>query len=176
MEFSEALEGSINALYIGKVAKLIQQTGMKIGSKPFFQILRGDGLLHVQWQREHSNAEIDNGGLDGNQRDQSYICQTTKSKPHSPTGYNHTILYHRLKLRFFQFLKVVSGLDGDSVIREEVFVERLGERAVGDADITLICGIAIVCDSNVSIVVHLIPGLQHYTGDANGGCAGTGNR
>ena len=39
---------------------------------------------HVQWQRKHSNAEIVNSGLDRRQKGQSYICQTTKSKPHSP--------------------------------------------------------------------------------------------
>lgn len=33
------------AIHVGKVAKLIEQTGMKIGSNPFFQILPEDRLF-----------------------------------------------------------------------------------------------------------------------------------
>ena len=37
----------------------------------------------VQWQRKHSNAEIMNSGLDGRQKDQSYICRR-QSPNHIP--------------------------------------------------------------------------------------------
>ena len=71
------------ATHVGEVAKLIEQTGMKIGSKPFFRFYPKTDFS-CTWQRKHSNAEIMNSGLDRRQKGQSYICQTTKSKPHSP--------------------------------------------------------------------------------------------
>lgn len=62
------------AIHVGKVAKLIEQTGMKNTPSVLSDSAQRRTSL-VQWQRKHSNAEIMNSGLDGRQKDQSYICR-----------------------------------------------------------------------------------------------------
>ena len=62
---------------------------------------------HVQWQRKHSNAEIMNSGLDGRQKDQSYICrrQSPNRIPHrlqpcdSLPSVETTVFFDTSKLR-----------------------------------------------------------------------------
>lgn len=71
------------AIHVGQIAKLIEQTGMK-NTPSVLSDSAQRRTSPVQWQRKHSNAEIMNSGLDGRQKDQSYIGQTTKSKLHSP--------------------------------------------------------------------------------------------
>ena len=62
------------AIYVDKVAKLIEQTGMK-NTPSVLSDSAQRRTSPVQWQRKHSNAEIMNSGLDGRQKDQSYICR-----------------------------------------------------------------------------------------------------
>lgn len=71
------------AIYVDKVAKLIEQTGMKNTPSVLSDSAQRRTSL-VQWQRKHSNAEIMNSGLDGRQKDQSYICrrQSPNRIPH----------------------------------------------------------------------------------------------
>ncbi len=112
------------AIYVDKVAKLIEQTGMK-NTPSVLSDSAQRWTSPVQWQRKHSNAEIMNSGLDGRQKDQSYICRRQspnriprRSQPCDPLPSVETTV-------FFRSLKI----EGCYGTNKENFI--CGQRTVG---------------------------------------------